>query len=407
MENKNLKLEDYNLDSSDTLKRVIKSDNREKIELEIGDAKQNIAYPQAKIMKWDNEVNFSIRRDNGCRKFKEKDNMIVFESEKEDVRFYELNGFEDGGLEVEILLKDKPKNNVFNFSIETKGLRFCYQGELSDIDEREREKIRPADVVGSYAVFHKTKKNNNLKDKHNYKTGKAFHIYRPKAIDNKGNITWCVLNIDVDKKILSVTVPNDFLDNASYPVVVDPTIGYTSIGASFVELVYMSTMDGNSATRMGTLYNDFAGGTVTKMSCALYSSTTLTCDYTVLINEKDSEGTDSHGELFKKLVEDEDVTTTTTWFHTDVDNVVIAAGDVILNIAGDMDNISVSEGNMRITFDSDEDYNAYREGGFNFTYPLDDPWNRAPTTITGLKDARISLYFTLEDSDTYKMFSVF
>jgi hypothetical protein len=64
----------------------------------------------------------------------------------------------------------------------------------------------------------------------NYKTGKLCHIYRPWAEDAKGQRVWCDLTIDAD--VMTITVPQDFLDSAAYPVLVDPTFGYTTHGAS-------------------------------------------------------------------------------------------------------------------------------------------------------------------------------
>lgn len=219
---KNLKVEDYEF-VSNTLKRVVKDDVKEKLELEIGDSKQKDFIPQAKIMKWDNEVNFSIRRDNSSRAFKEVDGKFVCEG-AEDVVFYEL----EDGLEIEIILKEKPVSNVFEYTLRHKGLDFFYQPELTQ-EEKNNGASRPDNVIGSYAVYHKTKKNNNVKGK-NYKTGKAFHIYRPKAIDANGIEVWCDLLIEKD--VLSVTVPQSYLDKASYPVVIDPTFGYDTKGGS-------------------------------------------------------------------------------------------------------------------------------------------------------------------------------
>lgn len=65
-----------------------------------------------------------------------------------------------------------------------------------------------------------------------YKTGKAFHIYRPKAIDANGVEQWC--SLDIKDGILTVIIPQNFLNKALYPVIVDPTFGYTSAGASSV-----------------------------------------------------------------------------------------------------------------------------------------------------------------------------
>ncbi|MHA2086073.1 MAG: hypothetical protein ACXABD_20200, partial [Candidatus Thorarchaeota archaeon] len=59
-----------------------------------------------------------------------------------------------------------------------------------------------------------------------------FHIYRPHVVDSAGKETWADLHVDVDAGILEITVPQQFLNRAVYPVLVDPTLGYTTIGSN-------------------------------------------------------------------------------------------------------------------------------------------------------------------------------
>lgn len=241
---------------NNTLKRVVRDDaNDEKkgdiLEVELGDAKQPDFKPQAKIKRWKNEVNFSLRRKknwknpNVSTETIETGAKVKVQDEDEELHMYELDGFEDGGLEVETILKKKPKGknaNQIEFTLETKGLDFFYQPPLDEeIEPDEGETVtttehkdadgntlkkRPENVVGSYAVYHNSKQNNE------YKTGKAFHIYRPHITDADGNETWGELNIDEQNGLVTVTVPQEFLDNAVYPVKVDPTFGYSTIGGS-------------------------------------------------------------------------------------------------------------------------------------------------------------------------------
>jgi hypothetical protein len=63
-----------------------------------------------------------------------------------------------------------------------------------------------------------------------YKTGKAFHIYRPHIIDAEGKETWGILNIE--NGIYSVEIPQEFLDKAVYPIKSNDTFGYTTAGGS-------------------------------------------------------------------------------------------------------------------------------------------------------------------------------
>lgn len=244
---------------NETFKRVAKNNPKDKIEVEIGDAKQPDFKPQFKLMRWDNEVNFSMRA--------EEHPQATVETEGEKIKYvtpdYEVHQYdkpeasEDGGFEFEWFLPKKPESNVLTATIQTKGLDFFYQPALTS-EEIAEGSFRPEKVVGSYAVYHKTKGGLNDANGKDYKVGKAFHIYRPEAVDAQGNKTWCELNVDVDGGLLQVTVPQEFLDSAVYPVVVDPTFGYTSVGAS-------SNLNFRNRIR-GTFANPGQSGSVTSIS---------------------------------------------------------------------------------------------------------------------------------------------
>lgn len=144
-----------------------------------------------------------------------------------DLFEYTAKGFDDegDGFEFEIELKAKPMSNIIPLTVQTKGLEFHYQPELTA--EESRTNVRPQNVVGSYAAYHSSKTDDK------YQAGKAFHIYRPWAVDKKGHKVWCTFDPSWDGKgDLNITVPQDFLDSATYPVTVDPTFGYTTRGAS-------------------------------------------------------------------------------------------------------------------------------------------------------------------------------
>lgn len=219
---------------NNTFSNIQKADKKDLIEIEIGDGKQVDFKPQFKLMRWDNEVNFSLRLKDGVDNSTSPENdlnVLKWISNKREAHFYDKPEMgEDGGFEFEVLLKEKPKSNKIEFSIRSKGLDFFYQPELTEQEKRDGN-IRPDNVIGSYAVYHKTKKDNHTNGKH-YKTGKAFHILRPKIIDSKGDWVWGELNIDVKKQDLTIIVPQKFLDNGVYPIIVDPTFGYTTAGFS-------------------------------------------------------------------------------------------------------------------------------------------------------------------------------
>ena len=198
-----------------------------KIEYEIGDNKQVQFYPQFKTMHWNNECNFSVRLvDDLSGSVIEDGNIIKYVKSDLEVHFYEKAGDENGRFEFEIILKSKPVSNILDFTIQSKGLNFFYQPALTQ-EEMDKGTNRPDNVVGSYAVYHSSKRNNRVGEQE-YRTGKAFHIYRPFAADANSKTTWCDLNID--NGAMTITIPQKFLDNAVYPIKVDPTFGYTTGG---------------------------------------------------------------------------------------------------------------------------------------------------------------------------------
>lgn len=234
---------------------VIDQKAETKIEVEIGDSKQPDFKPQIKLKKWDNEVNLSIRyigeKTADPETLVENNDIIEWQKGKAKSRFYNLspsNDLPEGGYEFDLELLEKPKTNKFEFSLVDKGVRYYYQPPLTEIHEQKpgwivtpTEVIDPEgtvvhktseNAVGSYAVYmlenKKTYKGGKL-----YGTGKVGHIYRPKVWDANNDTVWGDLEIiesETGKKLI-VTVSQDFLDNAVYPVVVDPTFGYTTAGS--------------------------------------------------------------------------------------------------------------------------------------------------------------------------------
>ncbi len=128
----------------------------------------------------------------------------------------------DGGYEYEVILKSKPSSNVLTFNLDTKNLVAYYQPPLNADNKLCTETAcgnatRPENIVGSYAFYTTEGK-------------KVFHLYRPLVTDAKGNKIWGSMKID--KSTMTITIDQAWLDKAVYPVVVDPTWGYTTVGAS-------------------------------------------------------------------------------------------------------------------------------------------------------------------------------
>ena len=175
---------------------------------EVGDSKQTADYPQYKSIHWDNECNFSLRlkeADYSKGKLTEKGEMLEWKNGKTLARFYE----QGDDFIFEIVFSEKPSSNIVEFTIESKGFVFYKQGLT--------EKMIKAgftmtdEVMGSYAVYHDSKKHNK------YLTGKAFHLHKPILTDANNNKVRCEFNID--SNIMAVTMPQDFINNATYPII--------------------------------------------------------------------------------------------------------------------------------------------------------------------------------------------
>lgn len=213
----------------------------------------------ATLTKWDKECSLTLSQlfdiDGDATVNNDKIN-IKEKADSKEIYLYAVaaSNTDDGGFEFDITLKEKPASNVITFNLDSKNLRFCYQPPLteqlengwsdefecnitvSDTEVRNQSTNflliqRPYNIVGSYAVYHESKRNNK------YKTGKAFHIYRPQLEDAKGNKCYGMLNIDGDE--LTVTIPQDFLDKAIYPIYKSAglVIGYDEIAGSAMATV--------------------------------------------------------------------------------------------------------------------------------------------------------------------------
>lgn len=211
--------------------------------MSVGDSKSATFKPQLKIEAWGGECLFTIdlRTDTMATMShvtKTTHNLSDKMTMTQDALVsHEIYKRDDGNLEWEIILASKPDTNVFEWDIETSGYEWLYQPTIVEVP-LEIGEGRPDSVEGSYAVYHATKGNDFVRIRgkdttyENYRTGKAFHIYRPKVIDDAGKTSWCILHVDTLENKLTVIVPQKFLDDAKYPVTIDPTFGFSSEGGA-------------------------------------------------------------------------------------------------------------------------------------------------------------------------------
>jgi len=222
------------------IKKEVKSDPADRIEIELGDSKDDAIFqPQLKYMRWDNEVNFSLRLTGVPAELatvEEIGETVVWRLPGLEIHWYGLPLSEEhpeGGLEYEVILHEKPPVNSLTFSIQGKGLDLFYQPPLTPEEIAEGAE-RPERVVGSYAAYHKTRAGDwSQLGGRNYRAGKAFHLYRPRVVDASGDMIWADLHIDEQAGILTTTIDKQWLKKAVYPVSTGTTnFGYETKGSS-------------------------------------------------------------------------------------------------------------------------------------------------------------------------------
>lgn len=251
-----------------------KEDQKDHLEVEIGDIKQSDFYPQVKIKRWDDEANVSLRliHNENNPKVTVSGEKIKWDGQKIKAEFYDKPDASDsGGYEFEITLKEKPASNVLEFTLVDKNVEYYYQPPLNqefkpedcvsltetDVVKKTGQKYhRPDNVVGSYEIY--AKNVTNYDGGKEYRCGKVGHILRPKIIDSKGLETWGELKIK--DGILSVTIPQKFLDDATYPVrhAAGLTLGWDTKGASTVTGLYQYAI--------GSRYSPASTGTTSSIS---------------------------------------------------------------------------------------------------------------------------------------------
>jgi ASC-1-like (ASCH) protein len=269
-------IKDKSVIKDNTFIQVAKDNPKDKIDVEIGDSKTLDKFlPQQKIMRWDNEVNCSVRliHDEKNPTVKTEGDKIVWEGDKIKAEIYQLTE-DEGGQEFEITLKEKPKSNVVQFTVVDKGVDYFYQPALTP-EEIAEGASRPENVEGSYAVYASENKTNYVGGKE-YKCGKVGHIFRPKIIDSAGTEVWGDLHIE--NGILSVTIPQDFLDKAVYPVrhAAGLTFGYTTQYSTAsgiqnsIQAMFGNPGQSGTVSSITVYFNTWAAGQA--VQCALYDA---------------------------------------------------------------------------------------------------------------------------------------
>lgn len=208
---------------------------------EIGDRSvPNAVRPHIKVRKWADTpdecwiaVNF-LDNLTGSDAATFEGTVLVWSKRGYQVRLYNTGFGEGGGHNFDLVIPSRPPVNSITIGLSQSGCRFEYQPPLDPLGLPgvDQEVLidgflhkRPWRVCGSYAVERADRKRNGV-----YQTGKFCHIYRPYFTDALGNVSWAELSIVGTE--LTISPDPVWLDNATYPVVMDPDFGYTTAPAT-------------------------------------------------------------------------------------------------------------------------------------------------------------------------------
>jgi len=137
---------------------------------------------------------------------------LLYKGRRRSHQFTILN---DCAFEYDCILLREPESNVISLRME---------GAENFDFFRQPDFVHDDFLKGSYAVY---KKDTLIGEG----TGKLCHIHRPQIIDARGRRCWGELAVVGNE--LHITVPEWFLSGAKYPVIVDPTIGTTTVGSQY------------------------------------------------------------------------------------------------------------------------------------------------------------------------------
>lgn len=292
---------------------------------------------------------------------------------------HELFVRDDGSFEWCIVLASRPPANRFAYGLRSRNARFLYQGPLSARDIADGV-YRPDSVMGSYAVYHASARNNIVLPNggvNSYGTGKLCHIYRPRAWDTVGDTVWCDMYIDTLADTIAVVVPHAFLDSAVYPVVLDPTFGYTDVGASNITL-----SPGEASANIIDTYTATAADRIISYHFSCYTYNNLRTLGMVAYSMADGAPDERLAVPVTLTVQN---ASPAQWYTSATVSHAMSAGTTYCIAVGDM-----SGTNIRAQFDSDPSarHDDVSSGGV-----LAPSW-----TTTGTQDRRMSWYVTYETS---------
>lgn len=243
-------------------------------------------------------------------------------------RFYRLGSDdEEGGFEWESILHSKPPSNTkVQFDIALSGCNLHYQPSAT---EQEQLLGLPAGSVemepraeGSYEVY-----SSNTHNK--YRSGKVCQLFKPLLIDANGDTAYADFNSDAaETGVLEIDLPDKWLRNAAYPVIVDPTAGWSTAGGtaySTEDSLYVGHNQGTYDDSTGTLTADHTVDTDGVHAWAKAATGSHTAYFAVY--ENDRTGTDGSADaLVASNSETLTYAASAEQYDVDVSNATLSSG---------------------------------------------------------------------------------
>lgn len=174
------------------------------------------------LAKWGGSASLSFGLgEDWTGQVTERKNEIIVAPYANPDRKHLIRRLDDERFEYDVILLEEPETNRIRIELSfPDGLEFFRQPSL---EMAKRKRIRCAnEIIDSYAVYWKERNGS-------FKTGKFCHICRPLIRDARGRTVWG--GLDISGSTMTVTIPERWLAEAAYPVVVDPVIGTQSRGA--------------------------------------------------------------------------------------------------------------------------------------------------------------------------------
>lgn len=198
-------------------------------------------------LPWKDQPGLMVRYDMGEVTAKERlldrrGKQIIVENPHRNTALGAAEGEQQEGVKIDILLNEKPATTTFCYQITGwESYDFFYQPPLSE-EEVAQGAYRPEEIVGSYAVYHKTL-HDFEEGETNYETGKVMHIPYPYiwSVNATSTTKHRAQDFSIKDGSMCVTVAQSDLDTMEYPIRIDPTFGYTSVGGTNTSLLANET----------------------------------------------------------------------------------------------------------------------------------------------------------------------